>query len=303
MRELLFLVSKAGDRDQPAVASWSLIPILCLVFGAISMVGLFYLVKFLNKRQDKKIINIIIFCYGLAFLGMEVYHQINRYFMLGFYDWSSFPFQFCSIPIYFCLILPFIKNEKVREPIFYYFAIYNLISGVFPLLFGQGNLCRWNTVADTIRSFVWHILIVQLAIISFTHKNVAYDLKKTYKPLIGAICIFISLTVIAQLINVTLHYTGGIYFGTTDGSAIKDVTNTTLRDPDSASCFYISPFFVSNMPVYSTIWIKFGWLTNYILYILSFSLLAVIIYFVTYEIKALIAKFKNKSFKNAEIAG
>ena len=108
-------------------------------------------------QHDKKLLNGIILIYGLLFLGLEIYHEINRYFFFGYYDFSSIPFQFCSIPIYLCLILPFIKNEKIRMPIFYYIGIYCMIAGIFPLLFGQGQLCRWSNIFDVIRSFVWHV--------------------------------------------------------------------------------------------------------------------------------------------------
>lgn len=299
MFDIARLILKAGDRDIPAVKPWSLMTILCLIFGAISLIALIFIVKKNNKNL--KFINVLLFCYGLVFLGLEIYHEVNRFIRLGFYDFSSFPFQFCSIPIYFCLIIPFIKNEKIREPFFYYIGIYCFISGLFPLLFGQRQLCRWSNPFDTFRSFLWHILIMQISIIAIVHKPIAYDLKKTYKPLIGSICIFFGLTVIAQLINATLHYTGGVNFPTTDGSLIKDVYNTSLKDPDAAGCFYISPFIVSTMPVYSLIWLKLGWVWNYVLYLISFTLLAVIVYFIHYGIRkiVLIVKSRNSVVQSA----
>lgn len=117
------------------------------------------------------------------------------------------------------------------------------------------------------------------------------NIKKDYKYFLGAVAIFVGLTVIAQLINVTLHYTGGINYKPTDGKPFKDVKNTPLFDPDVASCFYISPFFVSNMPVYSKIWLKFGWFANYIIYVISFSFLATIVYFLNSLIKYCMIKY------------
>lgn len=119
-----------------------------------------------------------------------------------------------------------------------------------------------------------------------------------YKYFLGAVAIFVGLTIIAQLINVTLHYTGGINYKPTDGKPFKDVTNTPLFDPDVASCFYISPFFVSNMPVYSKIWLKFGWFANYIIYVISFSFLATILYFLNSLIKYCMMKYAVWRIKN-----
>lgn len=166
-----------------------------------------------------------------------------------------------------------------------------MIAGIFPLLFGQGQLCRWGNIFDVIRSFVWHVLILQVSILSVVHAEIGKNIKKDYKYFLGAVAIFVGLTVIAQLINVTLHYTGGINYKPTDGKSFKDVKNTPLFDPDVASCFYISPFFVSNMPVYSKIWLKFGWFANYIIYVISFSFLATIVYFLNSLIKYCMIKY------------
>ena len=122
-------------------------------------------------------------------------------------------------------------------------------------------------------------------------KDIEKAIEKDYKYFLGAVAIFVGLTVIAQLINVTLHYTGGINYKQTDGKPFKDVKNTPLFDPDVASCFYISPFFVSNMPVYSKIWLKFGWFANYIIYVISFSFLATIVYFLNSLIKYCMIKY------------
>ena len=268
----------------------------------MTIVAVAFLAKYINKTKNKKLLNGIILVYGLLFLGMEIYHEINRYFFFGHYDYSSVPFQFCSIPIYFCMILPFIKNEKIRMPMFYYLGIYCMIAGIFPLLFGQGQLCRWSSIFDTIRSFVWHVLILQVAILSVVHAGIGKDLKKDYKYFLGSIAIFVGLTVIAQLINVTLHYTGGINYKPTDGKPFKDVTNTPLYDPDIASCFYISPYFVSNMPVYSKIWMKCGWFVNYIAYVLSFSFLATIVYFLNCLVRYRMSRYAAYKLKNKEVS-
>lgn len=286
------------EQEQPACRPWSLVPILCVLVGLMTLIAIAFLAKYINKTKNKKLLNGIILIYGLIFLGLEIYHEVKRYFFFGYYDFSSIPFQFCSIPIYLCLILPFIKNEKIRMPIFYYLGIYCMIAGIFPLLFGQGQLCRWSKISDVIRSFLWHVLILQVSILSVVHAEIGKNIKKDYKYFLGAVAIFVGLTVIAQLINVTLHYTGGINYKPADGKPFKDVTNTPLFDPDVASCFYISPFFVSNMPVYSQIWLKFGWFANYIIYVISFSFLATILYFLNSLIKYCMIKYAAWRNKN-----
>ena len=122
------------EQEQPACKPWSLVPILCVLIGLMTLIAIAFLAKYINKTKNKKLLNGIILIYGLLFLGLEIYHEINRYFFFGFYDFSSIPFQFCSIPIYLCLILPFIKNEKIRMPIFYYLGIYCMICRHLPVI-------------------------------------------------------------------------------------------------------------------------------------------------------------------------
>lgn len=183
------------EQERPACQPWSLVPILCVLVGLMTLIAIAFLAKYINKTQNKKLLNGIILIYGLLFLGLEIYHEINRYFFFGYYDFSSIPFQFCSIPIYLCLILPFIKSEKIRMPIFYYLGIYCMIAGIFPLLFGQGQLCRWGKISDVIRSFLWHVLILQVSILSVVHTEIGKNIKKDYKYFLGAVAIFVGLTV------------------------------------------------------------------------------------------------------------
>lgn len=287
------MLFKGFEQEVPACKPWSFVPLLCIFIGALSIIGIIYLAKYIKKNEKNKLLNIVLFIYGLIFLSLEIYHEVNRYFTLGHYDFSSFPFQFCSIPIYICLILPFIKKESIRTPFFYYLGIFCLIAGFVPIFVSQGQLCRWSNVFDTIRSFVWHILILQVAILSLVYVRIGHNLKLTYKYFLESVGIFISITVIAQILNVILHFSGGVNYVPTDGRHYKDVTNTPLFDPDVASLFYISPFFVSNMPVYSRIWLDFGWVVNYVAYVFSFSLLAGVVYITNYLVRRCFNYFKE----------
>lgn len=287
--------------DSP-VKPWTLVPILSLIIGIISMVGVYFLVTYLKRHEKDKILNILIFVYGILFFGLELYHQITRYYALGHYDWSSIPFQFCSIPIYLCLILPFIKSKKAREPFFYYLAIYCMISGVFPLLFGQAALCRWPTVWGAIRSFIWHFLILHVSMLALAYRPIAFNLKKTWRPMLGCIGIFIGLTIIAQIINVTLHYgAGGVDFANPANQAFKDYNSVDPLDPDQAGCFYISPYYISVMPVFHEIYGATTWYFNWFIYDLSFTTLAVVIYLIIFGSKQLIIYMKSKKEKKTQL--
>ena len=67
--------------------------------------------KDVSDRKNKK----ILFFTGLFLLVIEVYKELFYYFVVnnGSYDFSIFPFQLCDVPMYICLIIPFIKNKKI----------------------------------------------------------------------------------------------------------------------------------------------------------------------------------------------
>ena len=80
------------EQERPACLPWSLVPILCVLVGLMTLIAIAFLAKYINKTKNKKLLNGIILIYGLLFLGLEIYHEINRYFFFGYYDFSSIPF-------------------------------------------------------------------------------------------------------------------------------------------------------------------------------------------------------------------
>lgn len=282
---LTFINILSKGFDKPIVKPWSLFPILFVSFGLVAICLTGFYGVYLKKKNNSKLVDFIVFGIGILLIGLEIYHEVTRYFALGHYDFSSFPFQFCSVPMYICIILPFIKKQNIKMTFVYFLAIYGFIGGIFPLLFGQGQLCRWPRMIEVFRSFLWHVLILMISIILINFYDIGRD-KNTLRYFFQSFIVFFSITAIAQILNTILHYAGGVNypirpFTGPDGSQIllnyKNVSNTPLYDPDIASLFYISPFFQSNMPVFGKIWVKLGWIVNYILYLFSFFLMGLIV--------------------------
>lgn len=66
------------EQEQPACQPWSLVPTLCVLIGLMTLIAIAFLAKYINKTKNKKLLNGIILIYGLLFLGLEIYHEINR---------------------------------------------------------------------------------------------------------------------------------------------------------------------------------------------------------------------------------
>lgn len=67
---------------------------------------------FLSRKTERKFfIRLLFFC-GVILAASEIYKQLFLYYVVNQeqYDWWYFPFQLCSLPMYFCLLLPLVKT-------------------------------------------------------------------------------------------------------------------------------------------------------------------------------------------------
>ena len=94
------------------------------------------LIGYLLRKKSIKTMNWILFGLGLFLIITEVYKQLfyTYYIGNGSYQYWIFPFQMCSIPMYFCILLPFIKSEKIRNAIYIFLISYNFLGGFISFL-------------------------------------------------------------------------------------------------------------------------------------------------------------------------
>ena len=77
----------------------------------------------------------ILFSCGLFLTISEVFKQFFYYFVMmdNRYSWGDFPFQLCSIPMYMCLIVPWLKPGKLQRGMYSFMVLYNLLLSPVPL--------------------------------------------------------------------------------------------------------------------------------------------------------------------------
>ncbi len=111
-----------------------------------------------NDKQNKK----IIFSVGIILAMLEIYKQLLYHFHIDAgepgYSWGIFPFHLCSVPIYLCLIVPFVKSEKIQRGIYSFMMLYNLLGGFISFFEPSGLLHSYLTL--TIMSCTWHMMLV-----------------------------------------------------------------------------------------------------------------------------------------------
>ena len=182
----------------------------------------------------------LLFACGVFLAFSEVYKQLFLYYIENnrHYDWWYFPFQLCSLPMYLCLLLPFVPHKYQR--IFCTFMYnYNLLGAVMVFVDPSGLMHPYWTL--TLHGFIWHILLIFIGLLIAFSRMVL----PTAKGFWQSTAVFAVGCVIATIINVTSHPYG------------------------NADMFYITPYYATTQIVYSQIAAKFGIFAGNAVYVLS----------------------------------
>lgn len=112
------------------------------------------------RHVSDRTANRILFSCGLVLALSEVFKQFFCYYVIAdkTYYWGEFPFQLCSIPMYLCLIMPWLKSGKLRRAMNSFMVLYNLLGGAIAFTEPSGLL--HGHLFLTIHACVWHMLLV-----------------------------------------------------------------------------------------------------------------------------------------------
>ena len=224
---------------------YSAFHILLTVFGAGFAVSFarFFGRKIRSMASPEPYFRHILFSCGVLLALMELYKQAFLYVIEfhGHFDWWYFPFQLCSLPMYLCLLLPFVPHKYQR--IFCTFMYnYNLLGAVMVFVDPSGLMHPYWTL--TLHGFIWHILLIFIGLLIAFSRMVL----PTAKGFWQSTAVFTVGCVIATIINVTSHPYG------------------------NADMFYITPYYATTQIVYSQIAAKFGIFAGNAVYVLSIIL-------------------------------
>ena len=101
---------------------------------------------------------------GILMLASELWKQYTLTFLIGgvSYNWWYFPFQLCSIPMYVCLLLPWVRSRRLRQILTAFLVDFGMLGGVFAFFDTSGM--HYGYLPLTIHSFAWHIFLILLGI-------------------------------------------------------------------------------------------------------------------------------------------
>lgn len=270
-----FIYSLQAEMPRPTWFGWFHLLWLGIMLAECVVIYIF------RKKLTKKGVNIILLVTGILLVLFEVYKQVSYSFHYNEgnpywkYQWYAFPFQFCSTPMYLMLIAGILKKGKVYDAILSYLATFALIAGIIVMIY-PGNVFI-KEIGINIQTMYWHSSMVVIGFMLLVTKSIKFDIKTFLKALL-VFCIMIAM---ALAMNIIWHYCG---------------------DEQKFNMFYISPYLKCELVVLDGIYESLPYPVFLLLYILAFSVVALIIVYVAKLCEYLAAKIKpQKSDGNEKI--
>lgn len=209
-----------------------------------------------KNASPKRVLNVV---FGTAVLVtvLEIYKQINFGFSyengISFdMSWYSFPWQFCSTPMYVGLLAGMIRKGKVHESLCAYLATYAVFAGVCVMFYPISVFI--GTIGINIQTMVCHGSMIYVGVYLLYSGYV----KLNHKTILKAVPVFAAAVAIAVVMNEIAYYSG-------------------LLETDGFNMFYISRHQPPHLPVYSMVQEAVAYPWCLILYIAGFTLAAYLI--------------------------
>jgi uncharacterized membrane protein YwaF len=210
-----------------------------LILGGILLLSVAFAFA-IRKASPKKLLRLL-FVFGVGMLLAEVWKQwfAAKYVYAGVRSMWFFPWQLCSMAMYLCVLVPFLKG-KAQETVLVFLASFSLLAAVFALVF-PGDMLRPQILLFC-HSFIYHAIMVvdSLAAVLILSR------RKKAKFLPAAI-LFLLMSAVAEVINVVSY-------------------NLFPERGRASNMFNITPYWPSTQPVFHDIAVKLGVVPEIIIY-------------------------------------
>ncbi len=189
-----FLEKTAWTMEKPK--AYGLFHLCFMLVGFFLCAFLAWKLRKVGERGNRRILGAI----GVFLILSELYKQLFYTFVIGngSYQWWIFPFQLCSIPMYFCLILPLIRKGRISRAMYAFLMTFNFLGGLIAFFEPSGLFHEYWTL--TLHALLWHMSLVFLGLYIFLSGRAG--LKK--EDYFYAVVSFLILCVTAFCINCIL---------------------------------------------------------------------------------------------------
>ena len=251
--KLLYILQE--EMKEPTAFGW--FHILWLVLVVITILILYMRRKYHSEKQLK----IVLGTYGIIALVLELLKQLIWTFnydpitniITWDYQWYAFPFQLCTTPIFVSIICLFLKDGKVRNSLLSYMAYITILGSIATILIPDS--CFVSDILVNIHTMWLHLGSFILSV----YLLMSGEVKINIQSLKQAIKVFLIFVIIAEIMNIYVY-------------------NLGILNGETFNMFYISPYFISTLPVFDIIQESVPYLVYLIIYILALIMGGIIIY-------------------------
>lgn len=266
-----FLLALQTKMPEPTAYGWY--HWLWIVLSFLTVAVLYFL-----KKNNKEIpLKVILGVFGIVALVTETLKQVSWAFCFDAatgvatwdYQWYAAPFQLCSTPMYVSLMILFLKPGKLRESLLSYLAFVTIIGGIATVLMPDD--CLIDDILVNIYTMWLHCggLVVSVYLL------MSGTVRPTKQAWLGSIVVFLTMTAIALILNIGVYHSG-------------------ILNGETFNMFYISPYFISSLPVFDTIQQSVPYPVFLAVYIIAFLLGSQIVFWITRLLSGGIQKIKQR---------
>lgn len=244
-----------GEMEEPVAFGW--FHLMWLFFVLVFIIILYKKKKSNSEKQLKLVLGI----YGITAFVLELLKQLIWSFnydsvtniVTWDYEWYSFPFQLCTTPIFISLICLFLKKGKVRDSLLSYMAFVTILGSISAILLPDS--CLVSDILVNIHTMWLHLgsFVVSVYLIM----NGVVKLNK--KSFLSAIYVFLGFVLLAFFMNIIVY-------------------NSGILNGETFDMFYISPYFISSLPVFDVIQESVPYIVFLLIYIVALSIGAGVIF-------------------------
>lgn len=271
-----FLLFLQTEMPTPTPYGWYHFLWIGLTVFAIAL--LFLLRKHGGEKQLKWVLGI----YGSIAALTELLKQISWSFQwdpvtqsaIWDYQWYAAPFQLCSTPIYLSLLCLFLKKGKLRDSCLSYLSLVTILGGLMTILIPTSCFC--GDVLVNIHTMWLHCGCFVLAVYLLMSGTV----KLQRQSWVRGLMVFFVMAAIALALNLGVYHSG----------ALGD---------ESFNMFYISPYFISVLPVFDAIQQAVPYPVFLVLYLVAITLGGLVVFLAAKAIAQGVKKYKLRVIEPA----
>ena len=220
--------------------------VVCLILTVLMVILLLKID--LNRKNIRWILGIT----SIIVIVLEIYKQLYFSFDAGEkitfqYNWSCFPWQFCSTPMYIGLLAAIVKNKTLHYRLCCYLCTYALMAGICVMLYPSSVFVE--NVLINIQTMINHGTMVSIGVYLLLCNYVKIE-KRT---LIEAFKVFVICITIAIVLNEWAYCCG-------------------ISNDYYFNMFYISPHVEGSLPVFGAIQKVVSYPISLLIYIGGFTL-------------------------------